>query len=353
MKYILLFLFISATIIAQSSITISDTIDVVTLQKFNVPDDKNIVLTNIKQISIQAELLNSEFSKIRDVEEISQTLSSDEVISKAKDGRGVMVQFIVKEAIEDPGVYYIKIDIGYTDEQGKGSASAYYLVNVSYPRVNSKINLRENYFYSEKETISFATNEFADPNEYSFEIIDATSNVLTKGNSSIVSFNNVFNNIKNVGKEITIKGYYQEKQFFYEFNGDDVHKSEWTFRLNKPNLEEFNDWKKANPNDRIAISAWNKNAMRLLYTYTGNTPNGFVVVYPEISNFQFKGEPTELFQNPRYSRAGNFLYVSFGLNDEYLAEMEDCAEQPVKISIKFTTQFDEKVEKIYEGTILK
>ena len=161
MKYLLLFLFISATIVAQSSVTVSDTIDVVTLQKFNVPDDKNIVLTNIKQISIQAELLNSEFSKIRDVEEISQTLSSDEVISKAKDGRGVMVQFVAKEAIEEPGVYYIKIDISYTDEQGKGSASAYYLVNVSYPRVNSKINLRENYFYSEKETISFATSEFA------------------------------------------------------------------------------------------------------------------------------------------------------------------------------------------------
>ena len=353
MKYLLLFLFISATIVAQSSVTVSDTIDVVTLQKFNVPDDKNIVLTNIKQISIQAELLNSEFSKIRDVEEISQTLSSDEVISKAKDGRGVMVQFVAKEAIEEPGVYYIKIDISYTDEQGKGSASAYYLVNVSYPRINSKINLRENYFYSEKETISFATSEFADPNGYSFEIIDAAGNLLTTGNSSIVSFNNVFNNIKNVGKEVTLKGYYQEKQFFYEFNGDDVHKSEWTFRLNKPNLEEFNDWKKANPNDRIAISAWNKNAMRLLYTYTGNTPSGFVVVYPEISNFQFKGEPSDLFKNPRYSRAGNFLYVSFGLNDEFLAEMEDCAEQPVKISIKFTTQFDEKVEKEYEGTILK
>ena len=353
MKFVLITLFISTSMMAQDNITISDTIDVVTLQKFSAPKDRNIVLTNIKQISIQAELLDSEFKVIRDVEEIAQTLSSDEVISKAKDGRGVMVQFVANEAIEEPGVYYIKIDINYTDEQGKGSASAYYLVNVSYPRVSSKINLRENYFYSEKETISFATNEFADPNGYSFEIIDATGKMLSNGGGSIVSFNNVFNDIKNVGKEITIKGYYKEKQFFYEYKGDEVHKSEWTFRLTKPNLEEFNDWKKANPDDRIAISAWNKNAMRLLYTYTGNTPSGFVVVYPEIKDFRFTGEPNELFKNARYSRAGNFLYVSFSLNEEYLAEMEDCAEQPVKISVEFITQFDEKVEKIYDGIILK
>ena len=93
--------------------------------------------------------------------------------------------------------------------------------------------------------------------------------------------------------------------------------------------------------------------MRLLYTYTGNTPSGFVVVYPEINDFRFQGEPAELFKNSRYSRSGNFLYVSFSLNEEYLTEMEDCAEQPVRISIEFITQFDEKVEKIYEGTILK
>ncbi|MEN8191463.1 MAG: hypothetical protein ABFS12_01520 [Bacteroidota bacterium] len=353
MKIILLFLFISTGLFAQSNITISDTIDVVTLQKFNVPEDRNIVLTNIKQISIQSELLDSEFNKIRDVDEIFQTLSSDEVIKKSKDGRGVMVQVVANEAIEEPGAYYIKININYIDEQGKGFASAYYQINVSYPQVNSKINLRENYFYSEKETMSFATSEFADPNGYSFEIIDQAGNVLSKGNSSIVSLNSVFNNIKNVGKEITIKGYYKEKQFFYEYNGAEVHKSEWTIRLNKPNLEEFNDWKKANPNDRIAISAWNKNAMRLLYTYTGNTPNGFAVVYPEINNFKFKGEPSELFNKSKYSRAGNFLYVSFDLNKEYLAELEDCAEQPVRISIEFTTQFDEKVEKVYEGIILK
>ncbi len=353
MKYFLFVLFISVNIIAQDNITINDTVDVVTLQKFNVPEDRYIVLTNIKQISIQAELFDSEFKKIRDVEEISQTLSSEEVITKARDGRGVMVQFVVNEAIEEPGSYYIKIDINYTDEQGKGSASAYYMVNVEYPRVNSKINLRENYFYSEKETMSFATAEFADPNGYSFEIVDAAGNVLSSGNGSIVSLDKVFNNIKNTGKELTVKGYYKEKQFFYEYNGDDVKKSEWTLRLNKPNLEEFNDWKKSNPADKIAISVWNKNAMRLLYTYTGNTPNGFVVVYPEVSNFQFKGEPNGLFDNARYSRAGNFLYVSFDLKDEYLAGMEDCAEQPVKITIMFTTQFGEKVEKIYEGAILK
>lgn len=353
MKYTLLSILFSISIFAQGNVTITDTIDVVTLQKFNVPQDRNIVLTNIKQISIQAQLFDSGFNKIRDVDEIFQTLSPEEVVKQSRDGRGVMVQVVANEAIEEPGVYYVQIDINYTDEQGKGEASAFYLINVSYPQANSEISLREEYYFSEKETMSFATSEYADPNGYSFEILDAAGNLLSSGKSSIVSFDKVLNDIKNVGKEITVKGYYKDKQFYYEYSGDEVHKSEWTFRINKPNLEEFNDWKKANPDDRIAISAWNKNAMRLLYTYTGNTPNGFVVVYPEIASFKFKGEPAELFQNSRQARAGNFLYISFTLNEDYLAELEDCAEQPVKISIEFTTQFDEKVEKIYDGIILK
>ena len=111
MKYTLLALFISVSVLAQPAVTVTDTIDVVTLQKFNIPEDRNIVLTNIKQISIQAQLFNSEFVKLRDVDEIFQTLSSEEVVKQSQDGRGVMVQVVANEAIEEPGVYYIKIDI--------------------------------------------------------------------------------------------------------------------------------------------------------------------------------------------------------------------------------------------------
>ncbi len=344
---------LAVTVSAQKNTNVSDTINVVTLERFSVPKDKQIVLTNIKQCSINAELLDKDFNKIRAITDIAQNPSQAVVKRKSKGGRGVMVQYVVYATIENPGEYYVKINIKYRDEKGKGTASAYYKINVSYPTVNNEISLRENYFYSERETMSFATADFSDLNGYSYKVVDVDNNVLSEGVGPIVNLNEVMKDIKNLSKTITVVGYYHDKQFFYKYNGFDYQKSEWSFALNKPNLEEFDDWKKANDNDRISISAWNKNAMRFLYTYTGNTPNGFVVVYPEIKNFKFTGEPSDLFAQAKYSRAGNFLYVTFKLNEKFLNEMEDCSEQEVKIKIEFTTQFGEKIEKEYDGTILK
>ena len=201
--------------------------------------------------------------------------------------------------------------------------------------------------------MSFATADFNDPNGYSYRLVDVDNNILDEGIGPIVHLDRVMNNIKNIGKKITVIGLYHNKQFFYKYNGYDYQKSKWTFKLNKPNIEEFDDWKKAKPTDKIYISAWNKNAMRFLYTYTGSTSNGFVVVYPEIRNFKFTGKPADLFSQSKYSRAGNFLYVTFKLNEDYLSNMEDCSEQEVKINIEFTTQFGEKIENEYVGTILK
>ena len=350
---IIISILLSVSLVAQNAPKISDTLSVVTLERFSVPKDKQIVLTNIKESIIKAELLDKDFNKIRDIEDINQSPSQKVIKQKSKGGRGVMVQYIVFATIEEPGDYYVRINIKYRDERGNGKASAYYKVSASYPTVNNEISLRKNYFYSERETMSFATADFSDINGYSYKIIDSDNNELSNGNGPIVKLDEVMTNVKNLGKEITVIGFYHEKQFFYKYNGFDYQKSEWSFTLNKPNIEEFDDWKKSNPNQRISLSAWNKNAMRFLYTYTGNTPNGFVVVYPEIRNFKFLAEPAELFINPKYTRAGNFLYVTFQLSEDFLAEMEDCSEQEVKVKIEFVTQFDEKIVREYDGTILK
>ncbi len=353
MKKIILIFFIAVSVFAQSKYTIKDTISVVTLQKFNVPKNRYIVLTNIKRVSFTAELLDANFNKLRDASEFWQDPIPSRVTRNAKGGRGVMVQYAVKEAIEKPGKYYVKISIKYRDEKGSGRASAYYMVNVDYPRMGSEVKLRDHYFFTEKETMSFATLEFSDPNGYSYQVLDGSKNEIVAGQGSIVKLDKVFSNLSNVGKTITIKGYYHRKEFSYIYDGQDVHKSEWTFTLDKPNLEEFDDWKKGKPDDKISISAWNKNAMRLLYTYIGSTPNGFVVVYPNPKRFRITSEPADFIKNARYHRTGNFLYVSFKLNSDFLNEMEDCGEQPIKLKVQFTTQFGESVIKNYEGTILK
>jgi hypothetical protein len=352
-KIIIISILMTLSVIAQKAPKISDTLSVITLERFSVPKDKQIVLTNIKESIIRAELLDKNFKKIRNIKEIAQSPSQRVIKYKSKGGRGVMVQYNVYATIEEPGEYFVKIEIKYRDEKGDGKASAYYKVDASYPMANNEISLRENYYYSERETMSFATADFADISGYSYKIIDVDNNELAKGVGPIVKLDGVMSDIKNLGKEITVVGYYHDRQFFYKYNGFDFQKSEWKFTLNKPNIEEFDDWKKSSPDQVISLSAWNKNAMRFLYTYTGNTPNGFVVVYPEIKNFKFTGEPANMFTSPKYSRAGNFLYVTFKLNEEYLDNMEDYSEQQVNIKVAFTTQFGEKIEKEYDGTILK
>lgn len=352
-KIIIISMLLAVSVFAQKAKKISDTLSVITLERFSVPKDKQIVLTNIKESIIRAELLDKNFKKIRSIKEIAQTPSQRAIKYKSKGGRGVLVQYNVYATVEEPGEYYVKIEIKFRDEKGDGKATAYYKVDASYPMANNEISIRENYYYSERETMSFATADFSDFDGYSYKIIDVDNNELAKGVGPIVKLDDVMSDIKNIGKEITVVGYYHDKQFFYKFNGFDYQKSEWKFTLNKPNIEEFDDWKKSHPDQVISLSAWNKNAMRFLYTYTGNTPNGFVVVYPEIKNFKFTGEPANMFTSPKYSRAGNFLYVTFKLDQDYLDNMEDYSEQQVNIKVAFTTQFGEKIEKEYDGTILK
>ena len=177
-KLFILYILIVLPLLAQKAPKISDTLNVVTLERFSVPKAKQIVLTNIKQSSIVAELLDKDFKKLRDIKEIVQNPSPEVVKKKSKGGRGVMVQYIVYSTIEEPGEYYIKVNIKYRDERRKGKATAYYKINVSYPIVNNEISLRDNYFYSERETMSFATADFSDLNGYSYKIVDVDINVL-------------------------------------------------------------------------------------------------------------------------------------------------------------------------------
>ena len=67
MKIFLLALLLPVFIYAQNDPVIHDTINVVTLQRFSVPQDKYIVLTNIKRIDFRAELFDSSFNKIREI----------------------------------------------------------------------------------------------------------------------------------------------------------------------------------------------------------------------------------------------------------------------------------------------
>ena len=93
--------------------------------------------------------------------------------------------------------------------------------------------------------------------------------------------------------------------------------------------------------------------MRILYTYIGNTENGFVNVRPEPKNFNFTASPATMLENVKYQQSGNFLYITFDVNKKFLEQMQDCGQQEIDFAIQFTTQFGEKVRKEYSAVILK
>lgn len=358
-KKLLLMLLLSAAAVlpgsvkAQNARDIKDTIRVVALQDFRVPDDRLIVLTNIFKADFSAELLNSSFSRIRDLKNFIQVPSRQEFAKAAGGGRGATVQFSLTDMIDTPGEYYIKINIRSQSEVSQKDISVYYMIKAGLPTIVSDVQLKPSYFFNEKESFSFYTREYNDFNSYSYRIEREDGSLIERGKGALVSLNNVLKSIENVGKKIRITGEYRGKVFRYRLQDGREAESAWQITIRKPELEEFSDWQKTGEKQQNAISAYDLNAMRILYTYMGNTENGFVVVTPEIKNFQLKAEPEGFISNTAYRKSGNFVYVTFKINDDYLATMEKCSEEKLKLTVRFTTQFGEKVERNYEAFIQK
>ena len=90
-------------------------------------------------------------------------------------------------------------------------------MEVHNPTIASEINLRKDdpYFYSEKETFSFATMEYKDPSAYSFEIKNSAGKLIDSGSGSIIKLDKALNDLKNIGEELLISGKYNGKEFQY------------------------------------------------------------------------------------------------------------------------------------------
>lgn len=329
---------------------IQDTITTVTYEQFNVPGERYIVLSNIIDINVSAELLDENYTTIKSIDNIYQFPGKSEF--PVSGSRGTTVQISVRETIEQTGTYYVKVNLDFRSEVGSRNVPAYYKVIVNNPTMLAPVKIKERYYFSEKESFSFATAEFSNPNGYSYRIEDAGGGEITSGNGAIVQLDEILNEIDHVGKSLKVIGLYQGKQFTFKSTDGSVGSSSWEFRIAQPNLEEFTDWKGAEDQE-INVSAWNQNAMRFLFTYIGATENGFVVVYPEASGLRVTSQPSGAIVNSRSSKSGSFLYVTFNMNPAFLDTMEECGQETVTIQIQFRTQFGENVTKEYTATVLK
>lgn len=359
MKYIMKNIFRISIIIAcllpsyiRGASEIGDTIRVVTLEEFSVPSNKHIVLTNIRNISFEAELLDMQFNFIRNCTNSWQDPSANEF--PVKGDRGKLVQFSLRESIKEAGEYYIRVKIHYSDERQKNNLEVLYKVIVDYPTMGSEISLRDKYFYSEEETFSFTTLEFREADEYSYRIADIGGGNVDTGKGSVINLNKVMQDENNVGKKVIITGYYKGTEFSYRnLKSGDIKQSRWEFDLVKPEMDEFVAWKNKEDKGEQILSIYNEKAMNLLYLYVGRTPTGFVVMAPKIRNLVVTSEPKNFIKNYSSTVAGKFLFVKLAVNEEFVENMEQCGEADVNISLQFTTQFNEKITREYSATLIK
>lgn len=346
--------FAASAVFAQSN-GVEDTIRVASLQRFNAPSVGAIIVQNVLKFDFQAEILDANRNKIRDVKEYTQRPKKEEFAKKTQGGRGTTVSLVIHETIDKPGIYYLRVGVTATGEVGGSAKKDYlYAIMVDYPKVLSAVNLRKNYYFSEKEAFSFATAEYTDANAYSYRIFDGAT-IVDSGRGSMLRLDKVLSDINNVGKSLSLKGYYQGNEIQYKtLFSDSVFSSSWDISVQKPNLDEFNGWKsKADP--EWMVSVYNNFSKSFLFIYLGATPSGgFVVVRPDARNISVKAEPEGFLKGSGFNtrKQGSFFYIDLDVNDDYIQEMKET-EVAVKVTISFRTQFGESVKRDYYAVVIK
>jgi hypothetical protein len=344
-----IWILVSSTYAQQ--VEVVDSIDAIILENFRVPQNRNIVLTNILDVNFKAELYDMNLNKIRDCDNQWQDPAASNFPVSGK--RGKMVQYSVTEEIDDAGVFFIKVIINYRDEESSNTLEALYRINVEYPTMSTTVDLRDSYYFSETKTFSFATLELSNIQNYSFEILDEGGTIVDSGKSSLISLDDVLNNENLVEMNLTAVGYYKNKKFKYlDSKSNELKESKWRFRINKPEMDQFVTWKKRGDEGNRVISIYNDRAMNFLYLYVGKTPNGFAAIAPRGKNLIVTSEPKNFVQSYLATTSGKFLFVDILVNPDFVDQMEECGEQEVSLRIKFVTQFGEKIDYEYFATVI-
>ncbi|MFA6598663.1 MAG: hypothetical protein WCS69_13145 [Ignavibacteriaceae bacterium] len=361
MKHISFFLFIiilSAFTLAQN-IKVRDTIRVAAFQNIDVPP---LVLTNILRIDYNIDLLDANLQKIRDCKNFTQKPKKEEWAKATAGQRGTTFILSIKESIEKTGTFYIRIAIKASGEKGGLNDAFYYAVIVENPTLAAPVTIRSDYFYSEKESFSFATVEFNDITAYSYKIEDSRGGVFLEGKGPIVKLDSVLKTISNVGQEMTVKGFYNGKQFsFIDPVTKAIKNSEWKFSIKEIDVDVFAGvWKKYDPKttdeeggDFASMS--NNNARTIMFTLLGKKSDGsgYIFAKPEIrGSVQVSSEPAEFLAGTSTISYGTvWLNVKLNVSEDYLKALPPEGEE-VKVTISFTTVFGTKVTKEYHATVI-
>jgi hypothetical protein len=140
LKFIFILIFLGGADLLFSQQKIRDSVVAIAHEYFIVPEFPEIAL-NLMEIDIAAELFNDKMEKIRDIKNITQKPSKEDLKKiTQKTNRGTTVSYRMIDMIEEKGVYFIKTTVKYRDEKNnRGSYSDLYKVIINYPTFASWI----------------------------------------------------------------------------------------------------------------------------------------------------------------------------------------------------------------------
>jgi hypothetical protein len=366
---ILFALSLIAVVNAQDYTKAEDTLEVVTLQKIRVPEIP-LVLSAITIVNaIDAEILDASGTsilKLSDKQKFQKPLS-EEIAAKvsAQKGRGITVQSYFEPTFNEPGVFYLKLSINVIGEASKALvATKYYLINVKLPTLAAPITVRSAYYFSESPAFSFATREFTHQELYSYKVTGCANP--KEGKGSFIDLKDLFNDAANVNRTLKVEGFYNDAIMKYADPATGEAKvASWDIRIDRPNLGEFNSWKKITnkPEDDdvpyyMYVDSDPKNvaSRQFLFGCFGNTSTGFVFVAPTFNNLSVSSDPEGfLVQGQTFTKTknGSFSVIQLNVNPEFLGAMAVGSDQAVKVTIKFKNQFGEDWNKIYRANVVK
>lgn len=294
-KILIFMIILNSFVLSQTFENPVDTTYGVTFQNIKIPSSRNIVKTAITKISnISAKIYDSNFNYIKDAEEIWLSPTKEELVRKvrASGGRGKVVQIYSKAYLQDKGNYFLQFDLSYDGETGHRTEKITYAINVDYPILATDVKLRESgYYYGEKLTFSFATLEFDEPKMYSYDVKDLSTGEIIKSEEqkSYVVLDDIFNEVKYLGKDLEINGYYQKNTFYkYRYKDDPTpQESKWQVKFSQPQSSMIGTWVTAKqPGVVKAISVENLEANKIYYLLSALAEDKYVVVDPKVRSVQ-------------------------------------------------------------------
>jgi hypothetical protein len=265
----------------------------------------------------------------------------------------------IRQTFTEPGEYVIeKVFSGRGEEGPPVVRRQSWNVVVTYPTLAGPLNKDTYYFPGEKPMIAFATREFPEATGYRYEILQG-GRVVKSGTGSNVFLDSLVNDVRSVGKDYEVRGYYRDSLFSYLVDGDQsVHTSRWQFKIRKPGPDMANLWcvddttKKENlPLLPMKLNAA-YNPREFNFMYYGNKANALILSKARISGLEVTSDPTDfLAGQPTVDIGPVWTVVTITPSEAFLQKGRKNQAKYVELTFTYDTQYDKRVVRKFRANV--